>query len=94
MTKIKKLVNILIEYLKQLNLKDFFLKKVAPFISKYLFRWSLKFVGAVLTYLGLNESDWSEFILGAVTFLLAVLWTLITDEVINIRKDKNGTDAK
>jgi hypothetical protein len=94
MTKIKKLVNIIIEYLKQLNLKDFFFEKVAPFISKYLFRWSLKFIGAVLTYLGLNENDWFEFILGAITFLFAILWTLITDEVINIRKDKNGTNAE
>ena len=67
-------------------IKDFLLQKVVPFLTKYVVRWSIKFVGSVLVYLGYTQTQYEEFVSGLVLFAVGILWTLFTDKVLG-KKD-------
>ena len=67
-------------------IKDFLLQKVVPFLTKYVVRWSMKFVGSVLVYLGYTQTQYEEFVSGLVLFVVGILWTLFTDKVLG-KKD-------
>jgi len=67
-------------------IKDFLLQKVVPFFTKYVVRWSMKFVGSVLVYLGYTQTQYEEFVSGLVLFVVGILWTLFTDKVLG-KKD-------
>lgn len=62
------------------TIKQFIIQRLIPFIVNYLVRWSLKFVGSVLTFLGWEQSQYQEFVLGVVLFLFGIIWTLIVDK--------------
>jgi hypothetical protein len=66
--------------------KDFLLQKAVPFLTKYVVRWSIKFVGSVLVYLGYTQTQYEEFVSGVILFAVGVLWTLFTDKVLG-KKD-------
>jgi hypothetical protein len=67
-------------------IKDFLLQKVVPFLTKYVVRWSIKFVGSVLVYLGYTQTQYEEVVSGLVLFVVGILWTLFTDKVLG-KKD-------
>lgn len=62
------------------QVKTFIMTKVIPFVAKYLVRWSLKFAGSVITYLGWEQSKYEDLILGTLLFLFGVLWTIFVDK--------------
>jgi len=68
------------------SIKFFLVTKAVPFITRYVIRWSLKFVSPILVYLGYEQGKYEEFVSGLVLFLVGVLWTLFTDKVLG-RKD-------
>lgn len=74
--------------MKDLNqvVKDLLLQKAVPFLTKYVVRWSIKFVGSVLVYLGYTQTQYEQFVSGLVLFVVGILWTLFTDKVLG-KKD-------
>lgn len=62
------------------KVKNILFEKVVPFIAKYLVRWSLKFVGSVLTYIGWDSSQYEDFVAGVLLFVVGALWTLVVDK--------------
>lgn len=62
------------------QLKTFVTQKVIPFVSTYLVRWSLKFVGSILTFLGWDQAQYEELIVGVLLFLFGILWTMVVDK--------------
>lgn len=61
-------------------MKEFVLNKLVPFITTYIVRWSLKFAGSVLTYIGWENAQYTEFVAGVVTFILGAVLTLVFDK--------------
>ncbi len=62
------------------TIKKIIFEKLIPFLATYIVRWSLKFVGSVLTYLGWEQSNYESLIIGVLTFVIGVIWTLIIDK--------------
>lgn len=62
------------------SIKQFVLTKLVPFITTYVVRWSLKFVGSVLLYIGWEQSQYTEFVAGVLTFLFGIILSLLFDK--------------
>lgn len=62
------------------SIKQFILTKVVPFITTYIVRWTLKFVGSVLLYLGWEQSQYTEFVAGVLTFVFGAILSLLFDK--------------
>jgi len=62
------------------TIKNFVLTKVVPFVRDYLVRWSLKFAGSVLAYLGWNQGQYEELIGGILTFIVGAILSKIIEK--------------
>ncbi len=62
------------------QIKEVIFQKIIPFVAKYLVRWSLKFVGSVLTYIGWDNNQYENFVAGLLLFVVGAIWTLIVDK--------------
>jgi hypothetical protein len=66
-------------------IKQFVFEKFVPFAKTYLVRWTLKFVGSVLVYLGWDTGKYEEFVGGVLVFVLGALLSLLFDK----KKEEN-----
>ncbi len=60
--------------------KIFVLTKVIPFFSRFILRWALKFVGSVLIYIGWEESQFEELIIGLLTFIFGAILSILFEK--------------